>query len=214
VAVAAGVTLEQVRASVVSERIRLVNGFLGEGDAVRLVRLLGDRLPINLVERKRRRGGLPLAVSGSLHAAAVALFLLASSLGLLKANDTETQLDDKEPPRLVFLMQPSSSSGESQSTVAEKGEFPGAATATVSAAAATGDSGNAAAKTSAGSTHSSSARTGAAEASSRRAGSSRHDGSRSRRSGRPAQCAAGATITEPGSWHGRRSGVGSGYGSG
>ena len=100
VAVAAGVTLDQVRSAANSERMRLVDGFFSQDDAVRLVRRLAspaiveiseaDRLPLNLIERKRRRGGLPLAVSGSLHAAIVALFLLASSLGLLKANDTET----------------------------------------------------------------------------------------------------------------------------
>lgn len=111
VAVAAGVTLDQVRAAVVSERMLLVDGFLDQSDAVRLVRRLTDRLPINLVESKRRRGGMPLAVSGGLHAAAVVLFLLASSLGLLKASDTETELDDKDPPRLVFLMQPGPGGG-------------------------------------------------------------------------------------------------------
>lgn len=121
VARAAGVTLTQVRAAVISERVPLVDGFLSQADAVRLVRRLTprgaedlrdeDRLPINLVEPKRRRGGVPLAVSGSLHAAIVAIFMLASSLGLLKANDTETQLDDKEPPRLVFMMQPGPGGG-------------------------------------------------------------------------------------------------------
>ena len=52
-------------------------------------------------------------VSGGLHAAVVALFLIASSLGLLKANDTEALLDDdKEPPRLVFLLQPGPGAAE------------------------------------------------------------------------------------------------------
>ena len=54
-----------------------------------------------------------LAVSGGLHAAVVALFLIASSLGLLKANDIEALLDDdKEPPRLVFLLQPGPGAAE------------------------------------------------------------------------------------------------------
>lgn len=115
VAVAAGVTVADVRTAALSGRIPLVGGFMTEADAVRLVRRLAgrgtlaaggaDRLPINLAERKRRKGGLPLAVSGGLHAAAVAIFLLVSSLGLLKADDTETEIEDKEPPRLVFLMQ-------------------------------------------------------------------------------------------------------------
>ena len=118
VSVAAGVTLEVVRAAVGSERVLLINGFLREADAVRLVRRLAiapaseaEKLPLNLIERSRRRGGLPLAASGSLHALAIAMLLVASSLGLLKANDTEMQLDDKEPPRLVFLMQPGPGGG-------------------------------------------------------------------------------------------------------
>lgn len=118
VSAAAGVTIEVVRTAVDSERILVIEGFLREADAVRLVRRLGastvseaDRLPINLIERSRRRSGLPLAVSGTLHALAVALLLLASSLGLLKATYTETQIDDKEPPRLVFLMKPGPGGG-------------------------------------------------------------------------------------------------------
>ena len=118
VALAAGVTLDAVRFAAYSEGMVLVDGFFTQADAVRLVRRLGtpeardaDRLPINLVERTRRRGGLPLAVSGSLHAALVAFFMIASSLGLLKAKDTETVLDDKEPPRLVFLLQPGPGGG-------------------------------------------------------------------------------------------------------
>jgi protein TonB len=119
--VAAGVSLRHVRTAVESEQILLIGGFLTERDAVRLVRRLAspasvalidaERLPINLVERQRRRGGLPLAVSGSLHAAVVALFLVASSLGLLKADVTEVPVDDKEPPRLVFMMQPGPGGG-------------------------------------------------------------------------------------------------------
>lgn len=122
VSVAADVSLAHVLAAVDSERILLVDGFLGQADAVRLVRRLAspagpalteaDRLPINVIERPRRRGGLPLAASGTLHALAIAMFLVASSLGLLKANDTETHLvDDKEPPRLVFLIQPGPGGG-------------------------------------------------------------------------------------------------------
>ena len=121
VALAAGVTLDQVRIAAYTEGMVLVDGFFSQADAVRLVRQLGtpaiaetadaERLPINLVEPRKRRGGVPLAVSGSLHAALVALFMLASSLGLLKANDTETVLDDKEPPRLVFLLQPGPGGG-------------------------------------------------------------------------------------------------------
>lgn len=115
VAHAADVALEQVLAAVDSEQVLLIDGYVRQDDAVRLVRLLAAgsdaREPLTLVRPPRRKGGLPLAASGTLHAAAVALFLIASSLGLLKANDTETHLKDSTPVRLVFLMAPGPGGG-------------------------------------------------------------------------------------------------------
>jgi TonB family protein len=115
VALAAVVAIDQVLAAVESEQILLVDGHMSRVDAVRLVRLFGrgeaGREPISLLRPTRRRGGLPLAASGTLHAVAIALILLASSLGLLRANDTETALDDPEPVRLVFLMSPGPGGG-------------------------------------------------------------------------------------------------------
>ncbi|MCR4376288.1 MAG: TonB family protein [Acidobacteria bacterium] len=115
VAHAADVALAQVLAAVDSEQVLLIDGFVRQDDAVRLVRRLAagsdTREPLTLVRSPRRKGGLPLAASGTLHAAAVALFLAASSLGLLKANDTETHLKDSTPVRLVFLMAPGPGGG-------------------------------------------------------------------------------------------------------
>jgi len=118
IALAAGVPLEHVDAMVESEQVLLLDGLIRQPDAVRIVRRLAsatgrlaDRPPITLLPSARRRGGLPLAASGTLHAAAVALLLVASSLGLLRANDTETALTDTPPPRLVFLMQPGPGGG-------------------------------------------------------------------------------------------------------
>jgi protein TonB len=120
VAKAAGVAIEQVAAAVDSEQVMAVDGHVCQHDAVRLVRLLSPSIrhkdsegrdPLTVLQRTKRKGGLPLAASGSLHAAAVVLFLLASSLGLLKANDTEAELKDEPPVRLVFMMTPGPGGG-------------------------------------------------------------------------------------------------------
>lgn len=59
----------------------------------------------------RRRTGLPLALSSTLHVAAVVLFVVASSLGLL-SHDTEANLVAKtEPVRMVFLVKPGPGGG-------------------------------------------------------------------------------------------------------
>lgn len=118
IALAAGVPLEHVDAMVASEQILVLDGLISQPEAVLLVRQLAsaaggpaERPPISVLPPASRRGGLPLAASGTLHAAAIALLLVASSLGLLKANDTETELTNTEPPRLVFLMTPGPGGG-------------------------------------------------------------------------------------------------------
>jgi len=59
-----------------------------------------------------RRRGLPLAASGSLHAAVIVVILLASSLGLLNATDTDTRVPpEKTPPTLVYLISPGPGGG-------------------------------------------------------------------------------------------------------
>ncbi len=113
---AADVSVEQVLAAAEYEHVLVLDGLIRQDDAARLVRMLarGDeatREPLTLLRPPAGKSGLPLAASGTLHAAAVALFLLASSLGLLKANDTETTLKDEPPVKLVFLMSPGPGGG-------------------------------------------------------------------------------------------------------
>ncbi len=115
VAMAAAVPVDQVRDVVESEQILVVNGHMSQADAVRLVRGFArgelGRAPLTLLRPTRRKGSLPLAASGMMHAAFVALLLVASSLGLLKANDTETHIEDPTPVRMVFMMLPGPGGG-------------------------------------------------------------------------------------------------------
>lgn len=115
VASAADVPVELAQQLADFEQILVVDGYLTEADAITLVRGLahtpGGRTPLTPLPASRRRGGVPLMASGALHAAGVAVLLLASSLGLLKAADTETNIPDKTPVRLAFLMTPGPGGG-------------------------------------------------------------------------------------------------------
>jgi TonB family protein len=115
IAAAADVPVELVLQLADSDRLLIVDGLLREADAVALVRSLrmtpGDRSPLSPIVPTPRRGGLPLAASGTLHAAVVAAFLIASSLGLLKANDTDATIPDKTPVRMVFMITPGPGGG-------------------------------------------------------------------------------------------------------
>ncbi len=115
VAAAADVPEELVTQLVDSDQILIVDGLLRQSDAVALVRNLqstpGGRTPLSPLRESHRRGGLPLAASGTLHAALLALVLVASSLGLLNANDTETQIAEKTPVRMVFMVAPGPGGG-------------------------------------------------------------------------------------------------------
>lgn len=115
VAAAADVPEELVLQVADSDQILVVDGLVPEAGAVAIVRRLqsipGGRTPLSPLPESRRRGGLPLAASGTLHAAFIGLFLIASSLGLLKANDTEAQIPDKTPVRMVFMVTPGPGGG-------------------------------------------------------------------------------------------------------
>jgi protein TonB len=115
VAAAADVPAELVLHLADSDQILVVDGLIREADAVALVRSLhagpGSRPPLSPIVNARRRGGLPLAASGTLHAAALAAFLVASSLGLLNAHDTDTTIPDKTPVRMVFMVAPGPGGG-------------------------------------------------------------------------------------------------------
>ena len=115
IAAAADVAPELITQLADSDQILVVDGLIRESDAVALVRGLqstpGGRAPLSPLVETRRRGGLPLFASGTLHAAFFAALLVASSLGLLKATDTDTTLVDKTPVRMVFMVSPGPGGG-------------------------------------------------------------------------------------------------------
>jgi protein TonB len=116
IAAAADVPVELVSHLVDSEHVLVVDGCVRQRDAVALVRRLravpgGGSLLAPLAPPPRRRG-LPLAASGTLHAAVIVVIVLASSLGLLNATDTETHVPPTvTPPTLVYLITPGPGGG-------------------------------------------------------------------------------------------------------
>jgi len=115
IAAAADVPVELVVQLADSDQLLMVDGLMREVDAVALLRSLhatpGGRPPLSPIVPTRRRGGLPLAASGTLHAVGLAVFLIASSLGLLEANDTDATIPDKTPVRMVFMATPGPGGG-------------------------------------------------------------------------------------------------------
>lgn len=115
VAAAADVPEELAHQLADFEQILVVDGLVSEADAVTLVRALGHapggRAPLSPLRAPRRRGGLPLVASGALHVAFVAALVLASSLGLMRTAETDTDIPEKTPVRLVFLMTPGPGGG-------------------------------------------------------------------------------------------------------
>lgn len=116
IASAADVPVEFAEHLADSEQILVVDGLIRRVDAVAMVRALrgapGGRPPLSPLLESRRRGALPLVASGTLHFAGIGLFVIASSLGLLTAADTETHLEkDKTPIQMVFLMTPGPGGG-------------------------------------------------------------------------------------------------------
>ena len=125
IAKASGVAVRFVRERLSAGLIPTVDGtYVSEREAVAAVRALAIASPEGLRHQpeglhppagtsrallsppapSRRRTGLPLAVSGSLHAAVILILVAASSLGLL-SQDTEADIARPlEPARLVFLV--------------------------------------------------------------------------------------------------------------
>lgn len=97
------------------EQILIVDGLVPERDAVALVRALrrnpGGRAPLTPLANPRRKAGVPLVLSSSLHVAFAAVLILASSLEWLQARDTEVPAPEKTETRLVFLMTPGPGGG-------------------------------------------------------------------------------------------------------
>lgn len=124
IAKAAGVTVRAVRDQIAAGVIPAIDGrFVAEPAAVAAVRALspspaitpafaasGARELLSPPASSRRRTGLPLALSSTLHVAAVLLLVAASSLGLL-SRDIETDITRQEPARLVFLVKPGPGGG-------------------------------------------------------------------------------------------------------
>lgn len=125
IASAAGVPVRLVRVQIAARVIPTLDGSLvAERDAVAAVRALGAAhapgasaaLPLSPAGAARaadllevrppaaRRTGLPLMLSGALHAAAVLVFVAASSLGLLTADTESAVTKPAERARLVFLV--------------------------------------------------------------------------------------------------------------
>lgn len=115
VAAAADVPAELILQLADSDQILVVDGLMREADAVVLLRSLrdtpGGRPPLSPLVATRRRGGLPLAASGTLHVAVVLAFVIASSLGLLNTNDTDTTIPEKTPVRMVYMITPGPGGG-------------------------------------------------------------------------------------------------------
>lgn len=87
-------------------------------DAIRLVRTLSGgsssrgatRNPLTVVPETRRAQGVPLLMSGATHAAMLLVILFLTS-GWFDAQETEQQIIDPQPVRLVFLMTRGSGGG-------------------------------------------------------------------------------------------------------
>jgi TonB family protein len=119
IASAAGVSAEEAWRMVRLGQVVAFGRHLTGADARRLIRLLrglepasvANRAPLTPPPDEGRRAGRGLAASGLLHLAGLAALLLVTSLGLLSANDTETEIKDPEPIRLVYLMSPGPGGG-------------------------------------------------------------------------------------------------------
>jgi TonB family protein len=119
IAQAAGVEVEAVLEALAAGYVTSYRGFVATADALLLVRVLGEggatarreQVPISLLADRKRHGGVGLLASGALHAMAVILLLVVTSLGLMDATPTEVPLKDPIPLKLVFMMSPGPGGG-------------------------------------------------------------------------------------------------------
>lgn len=106
---------QAIRAGGVSVRGTLISGV----DAVALVRALrrgvtaapGRALPLNVLPEPKRKQAGPLALSAIAHAAFLLLMMVAASLGLLQAKDTDEPIPEKTTTHLVYLISPGPGGG-------------------------------------------------------------------------------------------------------
>ena len=115
VAAAAGVRPREVRALVGAGSIRPLDGrYLTAHDAVRAVRQLNGSARDRALFRPRpgdqRRGGMPLVLSGGLHAGLAAAIVLLTTMGMTASHARMTPQDFKAL-RMVFLATPGPGGG-------------------------------------------------------------------------------------------------------
>ena len=113
----AGVRARDVRDLAATGLIQSSGGhFFSPADAVAAVRTLKgqsivvERPLFRPVSGVRREPGMPIALSGTLHAAMVAAFVLVASLGMTRTQALVSQ-DEKNEMRLVFLVEPGPGGG-------------------------------------------------------------------------------------------------------
>jgi TonB family protein len=113
VARAAGVSAVEVRALEAAGLARAIvpHGYFTAADAVRAVRALtagGERPLFRPAEIVRRRPGMPIALSGTLHVGLLAVVALMTSLGVTR---TQARIDDRKDLHMVFLVAPGPGGG-------------------------------------------------------------------------------------------------------
>lgn len=113
----AGVRPRDVQDLVATGVLQPVGGrFFSSADAVAAVRTLKgqpvirERPLFRPAEGVRREPGMPIAVSGTLHAGMVAAFVVLTSVGMAKTQALVTP-DEKNEMRLVFLVEPGPGGG-------------------------------------------------------------------------------------------------------
>ena len=119
VAEAAGVAPEHVWQLVRVGEATAYGRHVSVRDAAHLMRVLRgleassprQHNPLTLTPDASRRAGRGLAASSVLHGLGLLTLLLLTSLGLLSANDTEMEIKDPKPTRLVYLMLPGPGGG-------------------------------------------------------------------------------------------------------
>jgi TonB family protein len=117
IARAAGVRRDDVRALVAAGVVQPIGRrFFSSSDAVIAVRMLkgqpiaAERPLFRSAAGVRREPGLPLAVSGTLHAVMAAGLVLLTSVGMAEPQ-ARVSADEKNEMRLVFLVQPGPGGG-------------------------------------------------------------------------------------------------------
>ena len=116
---AAGVSTDQVWQAIQMGQAVPYGNLVTPRDAAHLLRVLTGReapsekkrAPLTVSPDTHRRAGRGLAAAGFLHVFGVAFLLLLGSLGLLSANDTDQELKEPTPVRLVYLMAPGPGGG-------------------------------------------------------------------------------------------------------